>query len=233
MCEGSGAGNGGDEEANSGRRVALRIELTFRQVWLALYTAGPREAYQRALVGFIQAIAMAYVQGFSYTALRLELAKTESDLAEQAGEVLHQRIRLDDRERQTLNLWALMVYMVLEEERFPGRSAPAERLPPLQTELERSAAQLVQGVLMGVRNGLTLEGLLLEEALQGSGDADDPDQAVRLAATAAPELASASNGGGLDERQRIENVAASIKRQWMRLIYLTEAFVQRAKGKSG
>jgi len=73
----TGGSSSNNDNSESSKGICRTLELSFRKVWLRLYTSGADENYSLALKEFVQSTVAAFDQGYSLQALIFELRRHE------------------------------------------------------------------------------------------------------------------------------------------------------------
>ena len=112
-------------------------------MWLRLYISGADENYSAALKEFVQASVAAYDQGYSMQALLLELRRHE---LETGDPMVDKTVRLTDQERQTREVWLVLVYLTLHRVNYVSKKA----LTPPRPEDTLGLEALVESTCVAV-----------------------------------------------------------------------------------
>ena len=116
-----GTGGSGNNNSETSKSICRTLELSFRKVWLRLYTSGADENYSLALKEFVQAAVAAFDDGYSLQALMLELRRHE---IETGDPMVDKTVRLTDQERQTREVWLVLVYLTLHRVKYASKKVP-------------------------------------------------------------------------------------------------------------
>ncbi|OSX76091.1 hypothetical protein BU14_0207s0009 [Porphyra umbilicalis] len=184
-------------------------------------TVGIGAEYEAALQEFIIGAISAYKSGYSLAALNLELKQNEVRTGDAE---LDATLRLSDRESATRRIWLMLIYLTLGAMAY----APAAGV---------DAAALLSGAETAA---VGLETLGAEE---GAPPPDAAAAVTRFRGLVDDVTAAAAKGYNLDAlkleqslslregEQGLGAAEASIRSQWMRLIFLTARLVSpKAKG---
>lgn len=161
---GEGGWSGGKGRPEGSKEICLALEMSFRKVWLRIFLNGADAQYVAAFREFVQAAVAAYDAGYSLPALILELSRNEVE----TGDVsVDKTIRLTDQERQTREIWLVLVYLSLDRLGYMGRGG--DNAPPAPQD-DLGLQQLVESTCDALEAGFSLEGLKLELSLRQSGE---------------------------------------------------------------
>ena len=141
--EGGGDGSRNNDNSEPSKNICRTLELAFRKVWLRLYISGADENYSAALKEFVQASVAAYDQGYSMQALLLELRRHE---LETGDPMVDKTVRLTDQERQTREVWLVLVYLTLHRVSYVSKNA----LTPPRPEDTLGLEALVESTCVAV-----------------------------------------------------------------------------------
>lgn len=178
---GAGAGPGGAGGPPEGPIITNALEVTFRNVWIRLMTAGVGPEYDGAIQAFVLACVAAYKAGYSITALKLELAANETQAKHMGRDVT-----LNDQEKETRLIWIALVYLTLTKYKFNSERTP----PPVSADLQGSKMEslvpgltgLVESVCDAASKGYSLQTFKMELSLkkEASGKAiSGPEASIR------------------------------------------------------
>lgn len=145
------------------------LEISFRNVWIRLISAGVGEAYDAAIQQFVIACVAAYKAGYSLTALKLELAANEI-----SGEYMGREVKLTEQEKETRLIWIALVYMTLAKYRFTSEQTP----PSVKSDLKgttldpmiRGLGALVESVADAADRGYNLKTYKMELSMKAQPD---------------------------------------------------------------
>jgi hypothetical protein len=98
-----------DGEVPPGKLISTALEISFRTVWLTLLTKGVGDEYERAIVDFVVSCVAARKAGYTLQTLMFELNANE--LTSESPEL--QNVALNDREKETRNIWYVVSRLVL------------------------------------------------------------------------------------------------------------------------
>eukprot|EP00177_Eucheuma_denticulatum_P000181 GFKZ01000323.1.p1 GENE.GFKZ01000323.1~~GFKZ01000323.1.p1 ORF type:complete len:246 (+),score=33.09 GFKZ01000323.1:338-1075(+) len=164
-------------EPPSGSTISKMLEVSFRNVWLRLISAGVGGEYDAAIQQFVIACVTAYKAGYSLTALKLELAANEI-----SGKYLGREVKLTDQEKETRLIWIALVYMTLAKYRFVSERTP----PSVQSDLKGTTLDpmlgglggLVESVCDAADRGYNLQTFKMELSMKAQADNPiSPEQA--------------------------------------------------------
>mmetsp|Transcript_40496 Transcript_40496/g.127531 ORF Transcript_40496/g.127531 Transcript_40496/m.127531 type:complete len:209 (+) Transcript_40496:136-762(+) len=99
-----------DGDFSGSKALCRDLELSFRKVWLRLYTSGADENYSMALKEFVKATVMAFDRGYSIQALIFELGRHEMETGDPN---IDKTIRLTEQERDVREVWLTLIYLTL------------------------------------------------------------------------------------------------------------------------
>ncbi|EKX44834.1 hypothetical protein GUITHDRAFT_139457 [Guillardia theta CCMP2712] len=160
-----------DGDFSGSKALCRDLELSFRKVWLRLYTSGADENYSMALKEFVKATVMAFDRGYSIQALIFELGRHEMETGDPN---IDKTIRLTEQERDVREhsrvtykvpqVWLTLIYLTLHRLQYKSKSGESPPLP----EDTRALQALVQNTCNALEAGFTLEGLKLELSLRKS-----------------------------------------------------------------
>ncbi len=106
-------------KGNFEKEMCRNLEMSFRYVWLRLFTTGADENYIIALKDFVKNTVAAYDAGYSLPALILELGRNEIETGDPN---VDKTVRLTDQERQTREVWLVLIYLTRQSwSRHPCR----------------------------------------------------------------------------------------------------------------
>ncbi|GAB0490866.1 hypothetical protein MMPV_002104 [Pyropia vietnamensis] len=236
---GGGSGDGGDGGGDSlGKSIAKVLEVSYRKVWLRLMTIGTGEEYERAIQEFIIGAVSAYKSGYSLAALALELKQNEVRTGDDA---LDASLRLSDREEATRRVWLLLIYLTLAAKGFepsPGVN-PASLLSGAET-----AATGLEALSDAKDDDKSDAATATDNADNADAPATSPARPLDGAAAVerfrdlvADVTAAAAKGYTLDSLKLEQSLAlrdgeqglgaaeASVRSQFMRIIFLTARMV--------
>eukprot|EP00802_Teleaulax_amphioxeia_P022866 Tamp_23362.p1 GENE.Tamp_23362~~Tamp_23362.p1 ORF type:complete len:291 (+),score=38.38 Tamp_23362:1-873(+) len=165
--EGAGGSSSNNENPESSKSICRTLELAFRKVWLRLYTTGADENYSLALKEFVKATIAAFDKGYSLQALILELRRHE---IETGDPMVDKTVRLTDQERQTREVWLVLVYLTLHRMSYN----PKKGVKPPKPDDVLGLQALVESTCEALEAGFSLNGLKLELSLRQSGEAPVP-----------------------------------------------------------
>lgn len=188
---GMGAGPGGPGGPPEGPVITKALEISFRNVWIRLMTAGVGPEYDDAIQAFVVSCVAAYKAGYSITALKLELAANETQT-----KYMGRDVSLNEQEKETRLIWLSLVYLTLTKYRFTSERTP----PPLTEDLRGTTLEplipgltgLVESVCDAASRGYSLQTFKMELNLKK--DVKD---------------------------KPISGAEASIRSQWSRIIFAT------------
>lgn len=232
----AGSGGGGDGGGDTlGKSIAKVLEVSYRKVWLRLMTVGTGEEYERAIQEFIIGAVSAYKSGYSLAALALELKQNEVRTGDDA---LDASLRLSDREEATRRVWLLLIYLTLAAKSFqPSAGVNASSLLA-GAEAAAVGLEVLNSSDDGGDKGATA-GADADAAPAGRAS-PPPDAAAAVDSfrgLVADVTAAAAKGYTLDSLKLEQSLAlrdgeqglgaaeASVRSQFMRIIFLTARMV--------
>ena len=167
-CEGRGNFERG--KGNFEKEMCRNLEMSFRYVWLRLFTTGADENYVLALKDFVRNAVSAYDAGYSLPALILELSRNEIETGDAN---VDKTVRLTDQERQTREVWLVLIYLTLDRLNYHPQSEAAR---PSKPDDSLGLVTLVDSTCEALKAGFSLEGLKLELSLRESVQPLSPAQ---------------------------------------------------------
>jgi hypothetical protein len=157
-------------KGNFEKEMCRNLEMSFRYVWLRLFTTGADQNYVVALKDFVKNAVFAYDAGYSLPALILELGRNEIETGDPN---VDKTVRLTDQERQTREVWLVLIYLTLDRLDYKPQSGS---LPPPKPDDALGLGKLVESTCEALKAGFSLEGLKLELSLRESTQPLSPAQ---------------------------------------------------------
>jgi hypothetical protein len=145
-------------KGNFEKEMCRNLEMSFRYVWLRLFTTGADENYIIALKDFVKNTVAAYDAGYSLPALILELGRNEIETGDPN---VDKTVRLTDQERQTREVWLVLIYLTLDRLNYKSSG-----LKPAKPSDTLGLGTLVDSTCEALKAGFSLEGLKLELSLR-------------------------------------------------------------------
>jgi len=178
-------------EPPKGTVITKALEISFRNVWIRLMTAGVGPEYEDAIQTFVVASVAAYKAGYSLNALKLELSANEA-----AATYMGRDTSLNEKEKETRLIWVTLVYLTLMRCGFQSDKPHT----PIYTDLKGSKMEpilngltgLVDSVCEAAKKGYTLQTFKMELSLKAQPDTE-----------------------------KMSSAQASIRSQWSRIIFST------------
>ena len=155
-------------KGNFEKEMCRNLEMSFRYVWLRLFTTGADQNYVIALKDFVKNAVSAYDAGYSLPALILELSRNEIETGDPN---VDKTVRLTDQERQTREVWLVLIYLTLDRLNYKPIS-----VTPSKPEDTLGLGKLVDSTCEALKAGFSLEGLKLELSLRETAQPLSPAQ---------------------------------------------------------
>ena len=161
-CEAMNPRGKGNFEAE----MCKNLEMSFRSVWFRIFTTGA----DIALKDFVKNAVSAYDAGYSLPALILELGRNEKETGHPN---IDKAERFSDQERQTREIWLVLIYRTLDSLNYKPQSAAIRPSPPAHA---LALGSFVDGTCAALKAGFSPAALRLELSLRESGQPLSPAQ---------------------------------------------------------
>ena len=165
-----GRGDFEKSKRNYEQEMCKNLDISFRYVWLRLFTSGTDENYVLALRNFIKNSVHAYDAGYSLQALILELSRSKIETGDTKFD---STVQLTFQQRKTREVWLRLIYLTLDRLNYQPQSSAVKPSKPEDTS---GLSTLVYGVCEALKAGFSHDGLMLELSLRKSSQSLSPAQ---------------------------------------------------------